>query len=157
MFKNLISHRKEDACIYLQCGYTNKIISNFYYKEATVCEEIIGLSYFGPIINEECKSSNMINLSLESFLTFLQELRNCYYLEGKHNINIENINEIINIYKKDENYTIIRATKNKKLADKNIWAWEVAIRRAELAEYLEELEKIKRVITEARENVEANN
>ena len=146
MFKNLISHRKEDACIYIQCGYANKIISNFYYKEAMTCEEIIGLSYFGPIINEECKNSSMINLSLKSFLTYLQELRNCYYLKGKYSISIEDTGGIINIYKKDEDYTTVRVTKNKKLADKNIWAWEVSIRQVELVEYLEELEKIKRTI-----------
>jgi hypothetical protein len=158
MFKNLISHRQEDACVYLHCGHSNKIICNFYYKATPSCEEIIGLLYFGPIVLDETKTSTIISFSLASFSAYLQELRNCYYLEGEHNAYVETVNGVINIYKKNEDYTTIRVTKTKKTLDKNTWLWEVSIRHTELLQYLEELEKIKQIIImETHTNVKTTN
>ena len=57
MIRDLISNRGEDYSFYISCDCSREIIQFYYYRETTICPMIIGVRFYGNIL-DGAKSCN---------------------------------------------------------------------------------------------------
>ena len=148
MNKTIISSRREDASVFLQCDCGNEIIQVFYYKQTTTCEEIISLAYYGYL--EEIKNNSYTRFAFDqvSFKLFIEALQTCaekfvysYVITDRSPLRLYIDKDRFGFTKLTLYMKPFGRTKLRKV-------WDISIREQALLEFIEELKKIYEKIME---------
>lgn len=147
MIKPIISNRLEDKSIFIHCDCGNEIIQFYYYKETSLCPEIIGLQYYGYIKDKEDSKCTSHQFNRKTFRIFLDKLHESLREDKLHHIS-EDYHQYLILDKDEHNFwKIVKARSARQIFHKN-YVWDICLREPSVRELITELDCMWNIISE---------
>ena len=147
IIKNIITSKNTNYSTFLQCDCGGEILWLYFYYKTSTCEEIIILDYIGDLKDKKEFKYKHFSFTRDNLNSFSNDLISSQDLKTFYNIYEDRGSYLI--FEKDElNFYTLRIAKNKKLAIKKKYVWEIIVQPPQLIEFSDEIKKLQSIIKE---------